>query len=182
MEVEDTHPGSHRSGISSSTTTLHMETAKRFLEMVISLDVLGEFYSPQHIEDANMRIIPPMNYLDRTFLRHHLRWWMHSYSTEKICYCHPDDGLCHFIPIDARIREDGRRDLPLSIFETLQETFVPWCAKRVCSLKSLNYDISYKQYLGDGFMDLMLPERSYARSNHGWLGTVSMLSSLPWGW
>lgn len=104
--------------------------------MVLSLNAIEPVYNWQCLLDAKARILPPPVVMERSFLRHHLRWWLYSLSTAVTVYCEPDAGLCHHIPEHSRKVEDGRRDLPKSIVDTLMKYpgEIPWRAKRVCGV------------------------------------------------
>jgi len=125
-----------RSGESKTSKTRHQEVAKRFMEMVVSLDAIEPVYNWQCMLDSKSRILPPREINERSFLKHHLRWWLYSLSTAITVYCKPDAGLRHHIPENSRKVEDGRRDLPKSIVDALVDcpTEIPWRAKRVRGL------------------------------------------------
>lgn len=125
MDVKDIH---------NSNVSTHNQTGLRFMFMKISLDILEYTYSIKDCYDSNMKEENiPLNTLimERSFLRLHLKFWIYNITKNStISYCKPRYGLCHVID-KPRQNEDGRRELPTSIFNALKNINAPWKSRKV---------------------------------------------------
>jgi hypothetical protein len=113
----------------------HSDTGTRYLYMKMSFDMIEPYYTKEECHNCNMKAnnIPPDNtdILEKSFLRIHLRFWIRKIiGGNTILYCRPKYGLCH-VPLKNRSAEDGRRELPTSIYKFLKDNGTPWKSRKV---------------------------------------------------
>jgi len=114
----------------------HSQIGLRYYHMVLSFQELEKDYNE---EDMHMYTNPnnfPFFVIRKTstsesILRQHLRWWVRDLSISTELCCEDEYGVCR-IPKKLRAKEDGRRELPTSIYKTLIKLPVTWKAKKVC--------------------------------------------------
>lgn len=110
----------------------HNNTGTRFLFMKMSFDMIEGYYTKDTCL-TNDSTIPPddTEIVDNSFLRIHLKYWIFNIlKTKAVTYCKPKYGKCYVLR-NPRKCEDGRRELPTSIYEYLKTFGTPWRSKKV---------------------------------------------------
>ena len=137
---------------------LHSQTGLRFMHLIWSLEAIEKFYSEKDLDEANMHLknFPAFTCMtEKSYLRQHIRFWLYEIilfnGGNSIIYCQTRYGMCH-IPLRLRAKEDGRRELPTSIYNTLVNTNQMWKSKKVsltwivCFLNDVTPDLSQSDW------------------------------------
>lgn len=137
--------------------TLHSQTGLRYMHLKWSLEEIERYYKKEDLFDYKMHLVnhPVFTQLtEKTFLRQHLKFWLNKLLPNggtSITYCPIKYGMCH-IPLILRAKEDGRRELPTSIYKTLMDNNQMWKSRKVnltwivCFLNNIDPDDSYPDW------------------------------------
>jgi hypothetical protein len=149
----------------------HAECGLRYFHLKLSLDQLEPSYTEENVTECKMKgwNIPKFTQMtESSYLRQHLKYWVYDLLMKNggrtLIYCEPKYGLCH-IPTKLRSKEDGRRELPTSIYKALLELDSTWKSKKVnltwivCYLNGIDIDTKKKK-----------------------LGKIPMFSLMSWCW
>jgi hypothetical protein len=155
--------------------SLHSQTGLRFMHLKFSLDNIEESYSKENLDDSNMHLknYPSFTFMtEKSYLRQHLNYWLYEIimvnGGTSIQYC--KTGLCH-IPNNLRHKEDGRRELPTSIYQALLNTDQLWKSRKV----SLTWIVCYLKGL---LPDMDKPDWDSFQCSHLCLGAGQNLPCL----
>jgi len=118
----------------------HNHIGTRYLYMKMSFDMIEPYYTKDLCYYYNMlNINIPIDKTDLieydenniSFLRYHLIYWiLHLLELKLVPYCKEKYEHCHVLKYPTK-KEEGRRDLPTSIYKFLRTNNTPWRSKKV---------------------------------------------------